>query len=97
MTSSGPTKSRARVAARAWATLTRAIEPRGEAPRETAGWLRVASVIATAWASIFVVDLDRLHQPPGLQDLPYLHDGLDLLERMPLDLRTIPRSAWFPG
>ena len=48
LTSSGPTKSRARVAARAWATLTSAMEPRGETPRETAGWLRVASASATA-------------------------------------------------
>src|SRR5215213_4069620 len=33
-----------------------------------------------------VVDLDRLHEPPSLQDLPYLYDGLDLLKRTPLDL-----------
>ena len=47
-----------------------------------------------------VVDLDRLHEPPGLQYLPYLHDGLDLFERTPLDLRAhyaalrvVPRVA----
>src|SRR5215210_3582202 len=35
-----------------------------------------------------VVDLDRPHEPPGLLDLPDLYDGLDLLERTPLDLRA---------
>src|SRR5918994_1112474 len=35
-----------------------------------------------------VVDLDRIHESSGLQDLPYLHNGLDLFERTPLDLRA---------
>src|SRR5215207_11622432 len=35
-----------------------------------------------------VVDLDRLHEPPGLENLSYMYDGFDLLERTPLDLRA---------
>src|SRR5918994_1542601 len=35
-----------------------------------------------------IVDLDRIHESSGLQDLPYLHNGLDLFERTPLDLRA---------
>ena len=35
-----------------------------------------------------VVDLDRPHELSGIQDLPYLHDGHDLFERTPLDLRA---------
>src|SRR5829696_8416882 len=35
-----------------------------------------------------VVDLDRSNEPPRLLDLPDLYDGLDLIERTPLDLRA---------
>ena len=48
-----------------------------------------------------VVDLHAPHELSGIPDLRYLHDGLDLFERPPLNLRAhdpalgvVPRVAY---